>query len=106
MTTISQAERAFQDALAEYLTVQGWKVSHFRQARTKDGWRTAVAYDGAGFPDLVAVRERVVFIECKSEKGKLSPNQEAWNNALVNAHAESYILRPEDWPWIEGTFGR
>jgi hypothetical protein len=45
----------------------GWRAAHFRPARTAKGWRTPVAADGAGFPDLVLVRRtRIVAAELKS----------------------------------------
>lgn len=53
----------------------------------------------AGFPDLVLVHvpdKRLVFIEVKSEKGKLSPEQRSWLWDLA-AVAEVYVLKPSDW---------
>ena len=45
-------------------------------------------------------------IELKSEKGKLSANQEAWVDAIQRADGEAYVPRFSDWPFIEQTFGR
>ena len=53
--------------------------------------------DGAGFPDLVLVRKgRLLFVELKSEIGKVSPQQRKWLDDLDKA-AETYVWRPEDW---------
>lgn len=69
-------------------------------------WRTPVAADGKGFPDLVAVREelaagkrrpRVLFIELKTDKGRLSKEQKEWHEELIGAGAEAYVWRPRDW---------
>ena len=50
----------------------GGRVAHFRPPRTVHGWRTAVAADGAGFPDLVMVRgSRLLAAELKSERESL-----------------------------------
>lgn len=84
--------------------VLGWRVAHFRPAQTKRGWRTAVAGDGAGFPDLVLVhraKERVIFAELKSQRGKLAPEQVEWREALLAAGVEYYCWRPADIAEIE-----
>lgn len=49
-----------------------------------------------GFPDLVLARNgEVLFVELKSEKGKLSPEQRDWL-----AHTNGRLWRPADWPDI------
>lgn len=94
------SEVAFQEqilCLARYL---GWRSAHFRPAQTKDGWRTAVAGDGKGFPDLCLVhakQHRVIYVELKSETGKLSTEQEAWRDALLAAGQEWYLWKPGDY---------
>lgn len=75
----------------------GWRVAHFRAARTGKGWRTPVAADGAGFPDLVLVRDRVVFAELKSKAGRLSREQQVWRDVLRHAGAEWHLWTPEHW---------
>ena len=72
-------------------------MSHFRPARTERGWRTPVQADGAGFPDLVLVRERVVFVELKSDTGRLADQQAGWLQALVEAGCEVHLWRPDEW---------
>ena len=91
--TISEAD--LQAAIIDLAHLLGWRVAHFRPAQNSRGaWRTAVSADGAGFPDLVLVRNGVViFVELKSEKGRISPAQEAWLAALPH----SLVWRPADW---------
>jgi hypothetical protein len=48
----------------------------------------------SGFPDLVLVRDRVIFLELKTERGKLSDQQKEWLRALERAGAEAYVVRP------------
>jgi hypothetical protein len=44
--------------VTELATIYGWKWAHFRVARTKYGWATAVSGPlGKGFPDLVLTRD-------------------------------------------------
>lgn len=71
----------------------GWRVVHFRPARTKDGWRTAMTGD-RGFPDLVLARGGVVLhVELKRQDGRLGRGQPEWADAL----GDSYRLwRPSD----------
>lgn len=50
-----------------------------------------------GFPDWVLVhpqRQRVVFLELKREKGKLTGQQVGWVRDLYVAGAEVYVARP------------
>lgn len=73
-------------------------TAHFRPARTADGWRTAVAGDGKGFPDLLLVGlEGVLWRELKGEKGRTSREQERWLCALSEAGENAAIWRPTDW---------
>ena len=79
-------EAELQAAVVQLAQLLGWRVAHFRPARTERGWRTPVAADGAGFPDLVMVRkERLLVAELKSVPGKLTDTQHDWLAALAGA---------------------
>lgn len=96
------SEAAFQAQVIHLAKLRGWRVAHFRPAQNSRGeWRTAVAGDGAGFPDLVLTRDRVIFAELKSETGRTSYAQDAWLSALQAAGAETYIWRPRHWADVE-----
>lgn len=122
-------EAAFQRQVIELAQLYGWRVAHFRPARTADGWRTAVQGDGAGFPDLVlARRPELIFAELKSERGRPTAAQREWLDQLgsiaqavqlrCEAAAEqlgepeppslvdAYLWRPSDWPAIEARLRR
>jgi hypothetical protein len=90
-------ERDLQDFIVAAARLLGWRAYHARAARTKDGWRTAGSYDSKGFPDLVLVRDRLLFAEVKLERGRLRPEQTAWLEVLREAGAEVYVWRPADW---------
>ena len=105
--TITEAD--YQDVIADYARYRGWLVYHARPARTNNGWRTAVQYDGQGFPDLVISRGRCNrWIEVKAARGRLSDPQKRWLDALgcrpdykpdpVHAACVAY---PADWPQIK-----
>ena len=108
-------EAQFQRSVIELAQLNGWKVAHFRPAQNSKGaWRTPVAADGAGFPDLVLVRDRVIFAELKTDKGRVRPEQREWLDAIQTATTgdpppcdrtiiETRVWRPRDWPDILAT---
>ena len=72
-------EAEFQGLVTEAAELLGWRWAHFRPAKTAHGWRTPVSGPlGAGWPDLVLVRERdgrMILAELKADSGKLGPDQ-------------------------------
>jgi hypothetical protein len=102
----SISETQLEREIVKYLRGIGWYVAHFRTAMNERGdYRTPVAYDGTGFPDLVAVRApRFVTAELKSATGHLSPAQEEWRNRIIVGQAEWYLWTPRD--WFNGTVAR
>lgn len=97
------SEADWQRKVLEAAGYYGWMVAHFRAAQTQIGWRTPVAANGKGFPDLVLVHPRggVLFRELKSEKGRLSPEQVQWSVCLELAGANYAVWRPSDWPAVQ-----
>lgn len=89
--TEAEVQATLVDAARQF----GWRFAHFRPARTAHGWRTAMTGD-VGFPDLTLARgSRLVFIEVKGEKGRLSPEQKAWRDALLAVPGvEWWLVRP------------
>lgn len=97
-------EAQFQDQVIEPAQMLGWKVAHFRPAKTEKGWRTPVAGDGKGFPDLVMVKpgQPVVYAELKGRRGRLSIEQQDWLDALSAAPGACVCLwRPDDLDEVE-----
>ena len=96
-------EAQLQASVIELAQLLGWRVAHFRPARTEAGWRTAVAGDGKGFPDLLLTkRGYLLFAELKSARGRLSPEQEEWlaDLALVGhgiGPVRALVWTPADW---------
>ena len=83
-------EKAFQASVIEAGKQLGWFAYH-----TYNSFRST-----PGFPDLVLVRERVIFAELKMPKGKVTAAQQVWRERLETAAAEYYLWRPEDWDQI------
>jgi hypothetical protein len=97
--TAQPDEQSFQAVVIEVAQLAGWRVAHFRAARTAHGWRTPVTADGVGWPDLVCVRPpRLLFAELKSETGTVRPRQAVWLDVLrLLPQAEVFVWRPRDW---------
>jgi hypothetical protein len=98
-------EAAFQSVVVEVARLAGWRIAHFRAARTAQGWRTPVTADGAGWPDLVLVRPpRLVFAELKSQTGQVKPQQTEWLDVLrLLPQVEVFVWRPSDWDDLVAT---
>ena len=94
--TLSEYE--FQVAVTRYAESEGWSVQYFRKSAAigKDGrWR---GLGNAGWPDVIAVRgPRMLAIECKSERGTASAEQNEWLRLLSGVPGvEAFIARPRD----------
>ena len=66
--------------------ILGWKAYHTLRSKGSE----------PGYPDWTLVRDRVVFLELKTARGKVSPAQREWLAALRDAGAEVYLVRPAD----------
>lgn len=91
-------ERDFSVQIENLLNLFGWTWKHDLPAVRQSG-RWATAFAGMpGFPDYIAVRgERVVCMELKADKGRLSPGQKAWLEALrTSGKVEVHVWRPAD----------
>jgi predicted protein tyrosine phosphatase len=101
-----ESEAAFQKWVIDTARANGWMVAHFRRVRVQRGngqtyYETPVAADGAGWPDLVLVRDRVLFRELKADRGRLSDEQTMWQERLIAAGADWAVWRPKDRTEIE-----
>lgn len=85
-------EKQFMDNVIELGTVLRWRHYHTHDPRRSP----------AGFPDIVFVRDRVIFAELKTSRGRVRLEQLQWLASLRAAGAECYLWRPGDWDEIEG----
>ena len=93
MTRLTEAlsERDWQRQVLDLATLRRWTWYHTHDSRRSP----------AGFPDLVLVRDRVIYAELKTDKGRLTTNQLAWQRILAAAGAEVYVWRPRDWDAVK-----
>ena len=98
------------DAVVELSQLWGWRCAHFRTSMNARGhYQTAVGFDGKGFPDCVFVYpgnrpipHRVLFVEFKTDRGRLSPAQADWGDWLDDAGAAYCLWRPGNADIIAG----
>lgn len=84
----SMTEDQLLTAVTDALTLYHWKWVHFRRSDK------AQMMGSAGFPDICAARKgRILFLELKSDRGKLSDAQWQWADALVPYW---YVIQPAD----------
>lgn len=83
-------EKQFESQIKDLAKLYGWLYYHT--------WRSI--HSQAGFPDCVMARGfRLIFAELKSEKGKVSPEQQKWLDVLSNVgnlDVQTYLWRPSD----------
>lgn len=96
--TITRAE--YSARWAATVSEKDWQAQVLTIARTA-GWMVFHPFDSrrstAGFPDLTLVRgPRLIFAELKTQKGRVSVEQQKWLDALREASAEVFVWRPSD----------
>lgn len=83
---LKMTETQLTDVLVEACRLYGYRISHFRPARTEQGWRTPVQ-GHSGFPDLaIAGHGILLLVELKIGRAKLRPDQEGWRDAIPPEH--------------------
>jgi len=81
----SSSESQFERQVKQLAALFGYAYYHT--------WRSIHSPDG--YPDCCLAKPgRLVFIELKSEKGKVSDKQQEWLDTLEAAGAEAYVFRP------------
>jgi len=92
MQVVPMTEKEFLQQVRDLAKLCGWLVYH-----TYDSRRSP-----EGFPDLVLVRgNKVVFVELKAAKGRVTPSQRVWLDALEKVQqVETHLWRPVDWDEI------
>ena len=84
----AMTEKELQASLVRAAKTFGWRV-YFT-------WRSL--HSPKGFPDLCMVRgDRLIFAELKTDKGKVTPDQQAWQDDLrAFGKCEVHLWRPSD----------
>jgi hypothetical protein len=83
-----QREESFQQGVIDLARALGWHTYHTRDSRKS----------AHGFPDLVLCRPpRLIFAELKSDRGRLTPEQDVWLRAFGQVPGiEVFVWAPRD----------
>ena len=105
----STTESELQQLVVDLARVTGWRTNHTRRSRGKGGrWVTATSC--VGMPDLTLWNPRhggLLFVELKTERGKLSAEQAEVIASLRAAGCDARVWRPSSWPEVvEALTGR
>lgn len=112
-------EAELQNLIISLADLTGWR--HFHAPDNRPSGNTGrVQRVTPGWPDLTLVRgTRLIFAELKTEKGRVSPEQEVWLAELAaigqavaflaeqaildgpHPSIETYVWRPSDWPAVQ-----
>ena len=103
VSQLPMSESEYQSRIIDTALVRGWRLHHCRPLRRADGRHQTPITGHAGFPDLICVRgSRLLVIEVKSERGRVSPEQAVWLDCWRGVPgAEVFIAAPEGWSLLE-----
>jgi hypothetical protein len=80
-------ERQLQQSVTDLCRLLGLYAYHTRDSRGSM----------AGFPDLVIVGESILYAELKTDRGRLTVDQVAWQRAILAADGRWVLWRPVNW---------
>ena len=80
------SEKQFQSQIIDIAKRCGWIHYHVPDSRRCE----------PGFPDFVIIKDKVLFRELKTEKGRLTPAQKMWGEKLTSAGANYAVWRPSN----------
>jgi hypothetical protein len=88
-------EKAFMAQVVQLAKTFGWAVYHTHLSKWSE----------SGWPDLALAKPpRLLLVELKSEKGKLTAGQQEWLELLGACDGvEVHVWRPSDWDEITHT---
>lgn len=101
------SESQIQKMIINYLNIQGWTTirqnsganvvdNRFIRSYILDD-KTLPSATSSGMPDITALRNgRILFIECKTAKGKTTPNQDRIHELLRRQKFDVLIARDLD----------
>jgi hypothetical protein len=96
-------ERVWLSEVVALAKAYGWLTYHALPAQNSRGkWATHQMGD-TGFPDLMLAHHRhgTLFVELKTNKGRLTVGQQTWLDTLATAGQETDVWRPRDRPRIK-----
>ena len=97
-----ETEKDFHDNVVALATLLHWRVWHDRATNAPSKCKNCgavlqFARNPSGFPDLLLMRERLIWRELKREGEDPKPKQHAFGQQLVDAGEDYDVWRPSDW---------
>lgn len=88
----------WQRCVVNHAQRAGWLVYFIPDAMWRRAFKSKIPQHlgDRGFPDLILVKDRVLFRELKRNTGKLSEHQKIWREAIINAGGDYDVWRPEN----------
>lgn len=106
-TAPKQSERDWQATVLQYAALRGWRAFHDNATNAPRrcsgcGAIRHLPRNAPGWPDLVLVRRPdVLFVELKSDAGKVDHDQQRWIDDLRACGQRVYVWRPRDWDDVQ-----
>ena len=101
------SERDFQASIVDLARLCGWRVVHFHDSRREVGDGVLVGdSDAKGWPDLTLIRDRILYREVKTERGRVTKSQDRMLVALLAAGGDAKVWRPSNWDEIQEVLAR
>lgn len=89
-------EKQWQRLVTDTADLFRWKWFHFPQ----------MIGNPKGFPDLILIKHgRTAYAELKTEKGKVSPDQQRVHEELAMCGVPVFVWRPSDWKMVVDVLG-
>jgi hypothetical protein len=90
-------EKAWQAVVLDLARLHGWQAYHTFDSRRSQ----------PGFPDLVLWRRgELIFVELKTDKGRVTPDQLRVISGLEDAGQQVYVWRPDDLDFAQKVLSR
>ena len=92
-------EEAFRLQVRKIARMYGWTLQYHTHSSLRSD---------KGYPDETWInvdRKRILFIEFKSDKGRIRPEQQQWIDALKAVGQEAAIWRPKDMDLVVEVLG-
>jgi len=99
---IQTSEKETQRAILDFLAIKGifaWRNNTGAVSIQQGGKRRYVRYGAKGSPDILGILPfsgKLLAIECKSSRGKLSQDQKVFLKAIHDAAGEVIVARSVD----------
>jgi hypothetical protein len=86
-------EAQFQRLVTDLAELCGWRWVHNADSR----------WTQAGVPDLILMRERLLWWELKTTRGRVRPEQLRFGQHLLRCGQDWRVVRPGDWDYVVAT---